>query len=81
MAISKVKIKLKMMFTMLFNYYYFTLLGSSANVCSLGNHALTDKYCGFYLGSYNAIANLLNTAVCGMNCFVLLYYVVVWSVL
>jgi len=37
--------------------------GSSATSCSATNNALTNKYCGYYLGA--AIIAAINSPVCG----------------
>ena len=54
--------------------FYF-ILGSSAGGCSTNNNALTEKYCGYYMG-FNAAAGAAltyNNFVCG-NCIKLIFY-------
>ena len=33
--------------------------------CSTSNNALTEKYCGLYLGAEQSMATMANVPVCG----------------
>jgi hypothetical protein len=45
--------------------FHFLFTGASVLGCSTSNNALTEKYCGLYLGAEQAAATMANVPVCG----------------